>query len=244
MRNNRSMMMTYIVVVTTMSGMMICLPNVAATDLTLNDLEQLNNRQEYQPVGFGSIVENMGAAVVDSLISPFSSALTSASPQVNQLMNIKSLVDQGNLFYKMKKGTATMNELAGNPFTMQYSIALPLLNVHYLDSGKALGELNDAFNIPKGDNYYRFLEKEYGLKNINYPKSNLPRIKIDFPKINMPKFPNWNNNIPKISYPSDNFPKITIPDWSTPSWNNPTWNNPSWNNLNNPISTPSWNNFP
>lgn len=244
MRNNRSMMMTYIVVVTTMSGMMICLPNVAATDLTLNDLEQLNNRQEYQPVGFGSIVENMGANLVDSLISPFSSALTSASPQVNQLMNIKSLVDQGNLFYKMKKGTATMNELAGNPFTMQYSIALPLLNVHYMDSGKALDELNDAFNIPKGLDYYKFLEREYGLKNINYPKSNIPRIKIDFPKINMPKFPNWNNNIPKISYPSNNFPKITTPKMPNTNWNNNRISMPKINQPRVSYPTTNWNNFP
>ena len=67
-----------IIVTLMLVGLFICLTaNASAyqpSSLSLNDLDTLQTRQEYKPIGYKSIVGDMGATVANSIFSSFSSA--------------------------------------------------------------------------------------------------------------------------------------------------------------------------
>jgi len=223
-----------------------------ANTLTLDDLHILQDNKNYKPVGYDEIVGNMAATVYESVASSFVSAYVTPSKPISATLGFKTWFDHNSLYNKIDSGTATMNDLASNPFTMQYAIALPLLNTRPEHYEFALDELSRAFDVPTGPDYYDFLERDYGIPN-RYKTDSFSltnKIKWDFPKVEFPSitFPNSQSKLTspnmdpfrvgntKISSPNTyniNYNRVSTP---SPNYNN--FYSPSYNNM----YTPSYSN--
>lgn len=256
MLKNKKQMIKYLSMIFLIIFLFLITKTISASDansLTLKNMYTLRDRKNYETFGFDEVVGNMAATVYGSISSSFTSVYAIPSRSISNTLNGKSWFERGNLAYKINTGTATMNDLASSPFTMQYSIALPLLNTRNDHLGYALDELSRAFNVPTGPKYYDYLDRELGrntyrLKKISTPiKIDWNLKKIEFPTINFP-------STPKITTPSWNQPKITTPSWNQPKMSTPDpirynydYHRISTPSINTPrISYPSssWSNFP